>query len=193
MKILVACEYSGIVRDAFLSKGHDAISCDLEPTDNNGPHIQNDVTHLLDKPWDLIIAHPPCTYIAQSGVQYLYKENNRFEKMKTACIFFKKCLTANSPKIAIENPVPHRYASAIIGPYTQLIRPNMFGETSTKGICLWLKGLPPLISTLTVTNTKSRDEFYKLTGWDKNKYELRRKIRSRFFPNVAKAMADQWG
>ena len=108
MRVLVACEYSGIVRDAFLAEGHDAISCDLLPTESPGPHIQGDVRPLLQEPWDLVIAHPPCTYLCNSGVRWLYEKDGRWDAMNEACDFFLNFLLLN--RVAVENPVMHGHA-----------------------------------------------------------------------------------
>ena len=110
MKVLVACEFSGIVRDAFIAKGHDAVSCDLLPTERPGPHIQGDVRELLREPWDLVIAHPPCTYITNAGVRHLHTDPERWPRLIEGVQFFKECLQANAPRAAIENPIPHKYA-----------------------------------------------------------------------------------
>lgn len=199
MRVLVACEFSGIVRDAFAARGHDAWSCDLLPTERPGNHIQDDVLNHLDDGWDLMIAHPPCTYLTLAGVRHLHdhvKSVNgkrakvfgaaRWEAMREGAAFFNVLKNASIARIAIENPTPHRYARELIGRYQQRIQPWYFGEPETKGICLWLKGLPPLMATIIETTRIARCHLMS-PGPD------RARERSRFFPGVAKAMADQWG
>ena len=115
MRVLVACEFSGIVRDAFRSRGADAVSCDLLPTEKPGPHVQDDVLPLLRECWDLVIAHPPCTYLANSGVSWLHRRPGRWRLMREAAEFFVACLDANAPKVAVENPTMHRYGREIVG------------------------------------------------------------------------------
>lgn len=115
MRVLVACEYSGTVRDAFLSRGHDAISCDILPTESPGPHYEGSALDLIDEPFDLVIAHPPCTYLANSGVQHLHKEPGRWALMREGARFFDMMFRFNAPRIAVENPVQHRYAKAETG------------------------------------------------------------------------------
>ena len=144
MRVLVACEFSGIVRDAFIEAGHDAISCDLLPTERPGPHIQGDVRPLLKETWDLVIAHPPCTYLSNVRRPIIDLQDERFH---SGVEFFKDCLAANAPRVAVENPVSHTGARQAIGKYSQLIRPWWFGEDSRKGVGLWLEGLPPLMAT----------------------------------------------
>ncbi len=152
MKVLVACEFSGIVREAFKKKGHDAWSCDILPTEIEGNHIQGDVLNILDDGWDLMVAHPPCTYLCNSGVCWLYergtknKNLDRWDKMREEAMFFKKLLDCDIPKKAIENPIMHKYSKEIIGEnQTQIIQPWQFGHGETKATCLWLKGLPKLV------------------------------------------------
>lgn len=195
MKILIACEFSGIVRDAFIAKGHDVISCDLLPTEKQGPHYQGNVFDIINDGFDLMIAHPPCTYLANSGVQHLHKDKNRWNKMEDGKNFFLKLFNSNINKICIENPVPHHYCE--LPKYNQIIEPFMFGHEATKKTCLWLKNLPVLIATKIVykgeryigKNGKSNGAMW---------YQLpekgeRWKIRSRTFIGIAEAMAEQWG
>jgi hypothetical protein len=134
MKVLIACEFSGIVREAFRKKGHDAWSCDLLPTEIPGQHIQGDVLKILNDGWDLMIAHPPCTYLANSGVQHLHKDKNRWQKMEDARTFFMLLLKSEIKKICIENPVPHKYAELPV--YTQIIQPYEHGHEISKRTCL---------------------------------------------------------
>jgi hypothetical protein len=194
-KVLIACEYSGVVRDEFEKLGWHAMSCDLLPTEKLGKHYQGDVKDVLYRDWDLIIAHPPCTYFANSGVCWLHKDKSRWEKLDEAARFFNMFLDHPCEHIAIENPIPHKYALERIGnrKYTQIIQPYQFGHPESKKTCLWLKGLPELKDTNNV-----KDEFDKLP---KNKAQRlhylppskdRWKLRSTTFVGIAKAMAGQW-
>jgi hypothetical protein len=186
LKVLVACEYSGTVRDAFRSRGHDAMSCDLLPSDVGGPHYRGDVRDVLDAGWDIMIAHPPCTRLCNSGVSWLHKRN-LWDAMYEGADFFKAMLNAPIERIAVENPIPHKYALERIGrKYSQLIQPWQFGHGETKATCLWLKGLPPLRPTKIVEGREQR--LHRLPpGPD------RWKERSKTFSGIAQAMADQWG
>jgi len=184
MRVLVACEYSGIVRDAFLRHGHDAMSCDVLPTESPGPHYQGDVRDVLDGSWDMVIAHPPCTRLTLAGVRWLH-ERNLWGDLDEACAFFRLFL-GSAPRVAIENPQPHRYAVERIGRnYSQKVQPWQFGEPQSKGICLWLENLPPLAPTKIV---EERDQ----KVWRMPPSPERAKARSRFFEGVADAMAEQW-
>ena len=137
MKVLVACEYSGRVRDAFRALGHDAISCDLEPTEVPGPHIQGDVWPLLMEPWDLVIAHPPCDYLANSGVRWRV-ERQEWQQVEDAARFFLACLSANAPRVAVENPVMHRYGREHVGRGPDFtVQPWHFGDPQAKRTCFW--------------------------------------------------------
>lgn len=190
MKVLVACEFSGVVRDAFLAKGHDAWSCDIIDTDKSGPHFKCDVLSILDKGWDLMIAHPPCTYLTIAGQVHFKNNPGRYELQKEAAAFAEKLWTADIPKICIENPVGH--LPKYMGPYSQIIRMNEFGHDALKPTCLWLKGLPPLRGGKKVPVTIHTNPNGSRTSlW----YSKRRtaKQRSETFLGVAKAMADQWG
>ena len=148
-RVLVACEYSGAVRDAFIAEGCDAISCDLLPTDVPGPHYQGSVYDLMDEPFDLVVAHPPCTYLSNSGVVWLHRDPERWGLMLEGAEFFAAMAGFNSPRIAIENPIQHKYAKEAhgLGTQTQVIQPYMFGHPEQKATCLWLFGLPPLKET----------------------------------------------
>ena len=196
MKVLVACEYSGRVRDAFLAKGHDAISCDLLPTDQHGPHYQGDVFDLDLSSFDLMIAHPPCTYLTNSGVVWLHRDPQRWKLLDEAAAFFKALLTAPMPKICIENPIMHKYAKERIGgvKQSQVIQPWMFGHMEQKATCLWLKGLPLLEETNNV-----REEMLKLPKRKRERLHYlspspdRWKLRSTTYQGIADAMANQWG
>jgi hypothetical protein len=187
MKVLVACEYSGRVRDAFIRGGHEAMSCDLLPSDAKGPHYQGDIFDIINDGWDLMVAHPPCTYLCNSGVSWLYKQEGRWDKMRDGANFFKKLLYCNIPKFAIENPIMHKYAVEIIGRrQNQVIQPWMFGHGETKATCLWLKGLPELQPTNIV---KGREQRLHKLGPSPDRW----KLRSTTYQGIADAMASQWG
>ena len=190
MKVLIACEFSGIVRDAFIEQGHDAWSCDLLPTENPGPHYQTHIYHLLLKAicdWDLMIAHPPCTYLANSGVSWLYRKEGRWKQMLEGARFFKALLDAPIPKICVENPIPHKYALDFIGrKYDQIIQPWQFGHGETKATCLWLKGLRKLGTTKLVAGREPR--IHRMPP-----SKDRGKLRSITYQGIADAMAEQWG
>lgn len=199
LRVLVACEYSGVVRDAFRAIGHDAISCDLLPSDAPGPHHQGDVLPLLREPWDLVIAHPPCTYLTKAGLRWLTddqpKYRLRWQELIEAGTFFRACLDANAPRVAVENPSMHRWATKIVGRrYDQLVQPYMFGHTERKGTGLWLRGLPPLFPTEDVyaatmaLPAKERDRVH----WTPPGPD-RWKARSTTYTGIAAAMAEQWG
>ncbi len=202
MKVLIACEYSATVRDAFASRGHDAWSCDLLPSDKGGQHIQGDVLEVLDRGWDLMIAHPPCTYLTNSGVTWLWenkKENikneQRWKDLDAGAALFKRLLNCDIPKICVENPIPHKYAVMRIGrKYDQLVQPWHFGHKESKATCFWLKGLDPLVHT---TNLKK--ETMALPYKERNRLHYlppspdRWKIRSTTYQGIADAMAQQWG
>lgn len=192
MRVLVACEFSGVVRNAFRERNHDAWSCDfLDSEDSSNYHIKGDVLDTLSNDWDLMIAHPPCTRLCNSGVRWLHKppankSKERIHKeLDEALEFFLKLLNAPIPKICIENPIPHKYAREIIGNYTQLIQPWQFGHGEKKATCLWLKNLPKLIPTDIVDGREPRIH-YMAPSKD------RWKERSRTYKGVADAMADQW-
>jgi len=186
MRVLVCCEFSGVVRDAFIAAGHNAVSCDLLPSERPGPHYQGDVRDILGDGWDLMIAHPPCTRLANSGVRWLH-ERNLWDEMREAAEFFRLLLDAPIPRIAVENPIPHRYALEIIGrKYDQIIQPWQFGHGETKATCLWLKNLPPLHPTNIVAGREHR--IWKMPPSPRRALE-----RSRTYPGIARAMAEQWG
>ena len=187
MRVLVACEYSGKVRDAFIAQGHDAISCDILPTDSLGPHYQGDVFDIIDQDWDLMIAHPPCTYLTNSGVRWLHERPERWGQLKDGAEFFKALLEADIPKIAVENPVMHKYAVKIIGRrQDQIIQPWQFGHGETKATGFWLKGLPKLEPTDIVDGRQQR---VHLLPPSKDRW----KLRSTTYQGIADAMALQWG
>jgi hypothetical protein len=187
MRVLVACEFSGVVREAFRKQGHDAWSCDLLPTEIPGQHIQGDVRDILDDGWDMMIAHPPCTYLANSGVSWLYRKAGRWEKMREGAMFFKTILEADIPKICVENPIMHKYAVEIIRRrQDQVIQPWMFGHGETKATCLWLKNLPELEPTDMVDGREQRLHYLPPS-------KDRWKLRSITYQGIADAMAAQWG
>jgi len=181
MKVLVACEYSGRVRDAFKARGHDAWSCDLLPTDVEGQHIQGSVLDVLDQGWDLMIAHPPCTHLAVSGARWF--KDKREEQHQALC-FVSALLNAPIDKIALENPIS--VISTKIKKPTQIIQPWQFGHGETKATCLWLKNLPKLEPTDIVEGREAR--VHKMAP-----SADRWKLRSLTFTGIAKAMAEQWG
>ena len=182
MKVLIACEFSGIVRDAFRAKGHYAISCDLQDTEKNRPyHIKDNVLNHLDEDWDLMIAHPPCTYLCVSGARW-FKE--RQQEQVRALGFVKKLMDAPIERIAIENPIS--VISSKIRKPDQIIQPWMFGHGETKATCLWLKNLPKLNPTKIVEGREAR--IHKMPPGI-----LRSRERSRTYLGIAKAMAEQWG
>ena len=183
MKVLIACEYSGVVRDAFLARGHEAISCDLLPTDVPGPHYQGDVRNLLHYPFDLMIAHPPCTHLSVSGARHF--EAKRLDgRQHEAVSFFMELRYAPIPMIAIENPVC--IMSSLWRKPDQVIQPWQFGHGETKATCLWLEGLPTLRPTNIVEGREQR--VHKMPP-----SEERWKLRSATYPGIADAMAEQWG
>lgn len=183
MRVLVACEYSGTVRDAFIKAGHDAMSCDLLPTDVPGPHHQGDVSDILEDGWDMMIAHPPCTHLAVSGARY-FKEKQNDGRQQAALDFVGLLLNANIRRIALENPVS--IISSKFRKPDQIIQPWMFGHGETKATCLWLKNLPCLKPTNIVDGREQR-------VWKLPPSEDRWKIRSKTFQGIADAMAEQWG
>lgn len=181
MKVLVACEYSGTVRDAFIAKGHEVMSCDLLPTDVHGPHYQGDVFDIINDGWDLMIAHPPCTHLAVSGARWF--KDKQIEQ-KEALEFVRRLLNASIPKIALENPVS--IISSKIRKPNQIIQPWQFGHGETKATCLWLKGLPNLVPTDIV---EGREPKVHMMSPGPNRW----KERSKTYAGIAKAMAEQWG
>lgn len=188
MRVLVACEWSNTVRDAFLRRGHDAYSCDLQRAEHPNPnwrrHIRGDVRPLLREPWDLVIAHPPCTYLCNSGVRWLTEEPGRVERMADALLFFRECLECNSERVCVENPVMHGYASRYVPTPSQIIQPWQYGHPETKATCLWLKNLPQLKPSDIVEGRWGRIRHLGSAG---------SKERSRTYQGVADAMAEQWG
>jgi hypothetical protein len=196
LRVLVACEFSGVVRQAFRDRGQDAVSCDLLASETPGPHIIDDARNVISNPsWDLIIAHPPCTYLCNSGVRWLApggKLNSaRHKLMQQACDFFAALYWADCPRVAIENPVMHKYARdylksawKIPGPSFTL-QPWQHGEGEVKRTCFWTRGLPVIVPSNIVSGRKARAHRAS-PGPD------RWKERSRTLPGIAKALADQW-
>lgn len=180
MKVLVACEFSGIVRDAFIKRGHDAMSCDLLPTESPGPHYQGDVMDIIDDGFDLMIAHPPCTHLAVSGARWF---KNKQAEQKDAIEFFMSLINAPVDSICVENPVSimsTRYRKP-----DQIIQPWQFGHGETKATCLWLKNLPKLRPTKFVDGRENK--VHRMPPGPN-----RWKDRSRTLKGIAEAMADQW-
>jgi site-specific DNA-cytosine methylase len=206
MRVLVACEFSGVVRDAFAAKGHDAWSCDLLPTERPGNHIQGDVLEVIGcQSWDLMIAHPPCTHLSISGARF-WKQKQADGRQRQGVGFFMALASSIVPRIAIENPIG--VMSAMYRKPDQIVQPFWFGDRAQKATCLWLKGLPKLSPTNMVdrgqiyTDPKGRSH----GGVHTMRATLnlspmgiptmpgeRWKIRSRTFPGIADAMAEQWG
>ena len=184
MKILIACEYSATVREAFRLAGHDAVSCDLLPTEIPGNHYQGDVFDIINDGWDVMIAHPPCTYLCSSGLHWNKKRLEREAQTLEAVEFVKRLLAVDIPMIAIENPIG-RLSTAIRKP-DQIIQPWQFGHGETKATCLWLKNLPKLASTDVVEGRENR-------VWKMPPSVDRWKERSRTYQGIAAAMATQWG
>lgn len=196
MKVLVACEYSGVVRDAFLRGGHEAMSCDLLPTESPGPHYQGDVRTILDVGWDLMVAHPPCTYLSVSGMHWTKRGLRDPELTEEALDFVKDLMAAPVSRIAVENPVS--IISSRIRKPEQIINPYEFGHDASKKTCLWLKNLPPLRPTAYVeprmVNGKKRWGNQTDSGQNRlGPSEDRWKERSKTYPGIAEAMARQWG
>lgn len=196
MKILIACEYSGRVRHAFEKLGHEVLSCDFEPAEDGASnHYQGDIRDVLYEGWDMMIAHPPCTYLTNSGVHWLHKDPERWAKLDDGAAFFKMLLDAPIPKKAIENPIMHKYAKERIGgiKQTQVIQPWMFGHMEQKATCLWLQGLPLLEPT---NNVKSEMMLLPKRERERLHYlppsPTRWKERSRTYRGIADAMASQW-
>jgi len=193
MRLLVACEYSGVVRDAFIARGHEAMSCDLLPTDAVGPHYQGDVRDVLGDGWDMMIAHPPCTYLASSGLHWNKRVAGRDALTEEALEFVRLLLDAPIHRIALENPVG-RISTAIRKP-EQMIQPWWFGDDASKRTCLWLKNLPPLKETSRLPgDDKTRRANQTPSGQNRlGPSDDRWKLRSTTYPGIAAAMAEQWG
>lgn len=205
MRVLIACEFSGVVREAFRRRDHDAWSCDLLPAeDGSDRHFQDNVFDMINaKKWDLIIAHPDCTFLCNSGIKWLYrggqkkngKDPERWRNMRKAAKFYNACLNLPAPRIAVENSRMHPYAVALCGEATQYVQPWQFGEQQFKATGLRLKNLPPLVDTNRLVPPKPGTDEHK--EWSKVHYASpgpdRWKERSRTLQGIADAMAEQWG
>jgi len=193
MKVLIACEFSGIVREEFRKLGHEAWSCDLLPTEIPGNHYQGDIFEFLNKDsnWDLMIAHPPCTYISNAGATHLFPEGvlnkSRYRKGLKAKAFFMKLFNLDIPRIAIENPIPSTIYK--LPKYNQIIQPYEHGHPFQKKTCLWLKGLP----LLTPTNIVEERQSTRVSTWFNKGGKDRQKNRARSFEGIGATMAEQWG
>ena len=196
MRVLVACEFSGVVRDAFIKAGHTALSCDLMPTDKPGPHYQGDVMDIIGRGWDLMIAHPPCTHLAVSGARHFAKKRAD-GRQQEGIDFFMALARAAIPRYAIENPIG--IMSNIWRKPDQIIQPWQYGHSVTKSTCLWLKGLPALTPTDIVDKgvTWTAKSGKRMSQWYYDSSCLnpkeREKMRNKTFQGIADAMADQWG
>ncbi|NHN93772.1 DNA cytosine methyltransferase [Acetobacter sicerae] len=183
MRVLIGCEYSGVVRDAFIALGHDAMSCDILPTDRAGPHYQGDVRDVLDYPWDMAIFHPPCTDLSVSGARH-FAEKRLDGRQQAAVSFFMSLTKTAIPRVAIENPVC--IMSSLWRKPDQIIQPWEYGHGETKATCLWLKGLPLLQPTDIVDGRENRIHRMPPSA-------DRGKLRSATYLGIAAAMAQQWG
>jgi site-specific DNA-cytosine methylase len=205
-KVLIACEYSGVVRDAFTKAGHDATSCDILPTESEGKHYQGDILDILNDGWDLMIAHPPCQYLTNAGIRWFNEERygdkarERKKLRAEAFDFFMKLVNAPIPKIAVENPVG--WVNSHYRKANQIIHPYYFGDPENKRTCLWLKNLPNLQPTNIVepkvyayykSGAKKGKPIYWCDYQGRRKDAERWKIRSTTFQGIADAMANQWG
>lgn len=196
MRVLVACEFSGTVKDAFAKLGHDAWSCDLEPSETPGQHYQGDVMDILADGWDLMIAHPPCTHLAVSGARH-FEQKRKDGRQQQGIDFFMQMINAPIPKIAVENPVG--IMSSLYRKPDQIIEPYEYGHPCTKKTCLWLKGLP----LLKPTNIVDKGDVWvaksgkRMSHWYYESSCLppkeREKMRNKTFQGIADAMAEQWG
>ncbi len=187
MRVLVACEFSGVVRDAFAKRGHDAWSCDLLPTEIPGNHYQGDVMDIINDGWDLMVAHPPCTHLAISGARWF---KDKQQEQKDALEFVRLLMDAPIEKIAIENPIS--VISSKIRKPDQIIQPYQFGHGETKATCLWLQGLPKLQPT-NIVETRENRIHKKSALRGKGSSKTRQQDRSRTYQGIADAMAEQWG
>ncbi len=193
MKVLVACEFSGAVRDAFAARGHDAMSCDLLPAETPGGHYQGDVRDVLGEGWDLMVGHPPCTYLAVSGLHWNKRRPERALLTEEALEFVRLLLDAPIPLIALENPVG--CISSRIRKPDQIIQPWQFGHDASKATCLWLKGLPLLQPTDVLPGGRAARRANQTASGQNNlsPSKDRWKLRSLTYPGIAEAMAMQWG
>jgi hypothetical protein len=195
LRVLVACEYSGIVRDAFARLGHFAMSCDLLPTEAPGRHYQGDVRDVLEDGWDVMVAHPPCTYLCSSGIHWNARTPGRAAQTDEAVAFVRLLLDAPVPKIAIENPIG--VLSSRLRKPDQIIQPWQFGHDASKATCLWLKGLPPLRPTRLVAPRIVAGKRRWANQTDSGQNRLgpspdRWKLRAQTYVGIAEAMASQW-
>ena len=184
MRVLIACEFSGVVRDAFARRGHDAVSCDLVVSERPGPHHVGDVLEVLDEPWDMVLAFPPCRFLTRAGSRYWSDPTWRAEQVRAgefARLFWRSPI----PRVCIENP-PGRLPE-FLGPFQQTVQPWQFGHGFTKLTCLWLHGLPPLLDSANHSGRRSWTEA------NNPRSNQRSRRRSRTFPGIAAAMAAQWG
>lgn len=193
MRVLIGCEFSGIVREAFKNKGHEAWSCDFLPTEQPGNHTIGNVIDMIELGWDMAIFHPPCTYLCSSGLHWNKRRPERAAKTEEALKFVEELLNADIPKIALENPIG--CISSRIRKPDQIIQPWQFGHPESKSTCLWLKGLPLLVPTEVLRLPESgRWDNQTPTGQNKlGPSDTRWMERSRTYPKIALAMADQWG
>lgn len=196
MRVLIACEFSGIVRDAFLRHGHDAMSCDLLPTESPGPHHQGDVLEILNDGWNMMIAHPPCTYLSSSGLHWNKRVPGRAEKTEEALAFVLALMEADIPRIAVENPVGA--IGSRIRKADQYIHPHQFGHDASKTTGLWLKNLSPLVPTHAIAPrmVDGKPRWANQTDSGQNRLGPsadRWAKRSATYPGIAEAMASQWG
>lgn len=194
MKVLIACEESQVITEQFILRGHDARSCDIVLGAKGLPCYWGDVRDLLREHFDLVIFHPVCRYLANSGVRWLYSKSGRWEKMREGCNFFNLRNEFNSPRVCTENPIPHKFAVEHIGRYDQIIYPWEHGHKEMKRTCLWLKNLPELVPSNNIGKPpRNRDK----REWDRVHRAPpgpeRERMRSRTLEGIAIAMADQWG
>ena len=194
MTVLIACEFSGVVRDAFLERGIDAISCDLRPTESPGPHIEGDVLDVIWEPWDMVIAHPPCNRLSSWSYSAIMRYPYLWDEVLPAVRFFHRMLSANAPFVAVENSTPGVHVERLLGRPDCVTQPWHFGHPYTKRTCFWLKGLPPLMPKVAGVE---RVESWVMKHHDSligpQHMELRQKLNATTFCGVAAAMAEQWG
>ena len=186
MKLLNGCAKSVFLVQAFEAQGWDAWTCDILPSEGWHKHIQDDVLNHLDDGWDMAIFHPDCTRLANSGVRWL-SERDLWDELEKSAEFFNKILDADIPLLCVENPIQHRYAKALIVKYDQIIQPWQFGDMESKATCLWLKGLPLLVPLIA-----EKPEGVRQSVWREAPSQNRKANRSRNFPGVVNAMAEQW-
>jgi len=193
VKLLNGCAKSKYIADAFESLGWDAWTCDILPPEGGGKHIQDDVLNHLNDGWDMAIFHPDCTRLALSGVRWMYLSDGSIDLERYSCLvddcqFFNSLLNADIPLIGVESPIHHHFARELIRTYDQIIQPHYFGDKESKAICLWLKGLTPLVRTHWIDKSE-----IKQSVWREAPGPNRKANRSRNFKGVSRAMAEQWG